>query len=144
MNIQKNIRQSGFTLIELMITVAIIGILLSVALPSYQNYVMKTRRAVAASCLVEHAQFMERFRTTNLTFTGANLASFSSPCLADSQASYTFAFATGEPTGTTFAIEATPVVTGPQNSDTVCATLRIRQTGAKEITGTGSATTCWR
>ena len=91
MNLQKNIHQSGFTLIELMITVAIIGILLSVALPSYQNYVMKTRRAVAASCLVEHAQFMERFRTTNLTFTGANLASFSSPCLADSQASYTFA-----------------------------------------------------
>lgn len=127
-----------------MITVAIIGILLGVALPSYQSHVMKTRRAAAAACLVEHAQFMERFRTTNLTFTGANLASFTSPCLADSQASYTFAFATGEPTATTFAIEAIPVVTGPQNSDTVCATLRIRQTGAKEITGTGSATNCWR
>lgn len=144
MNIQVKANQSGFTLIELMITVAIIGILLGVALPSYQSHVMKTRRAVAASCLVEHAQFMERFRTTNLTFSGANLASFSSPCLTDSQASYTYAFAIGEPTTTTFAIEATPVATGPQNSDTACATLRIRQTGAKEITGTGSATSCWR
>ncbi|MDT8991409.1 type IV pilin protein [Curvibacter sp. APW13] len=136
--------QAGFTLIELMITVAIIGILLSVALPSYQSHVMKTRRSVAASCLLEHSQYMERFRTTNLTFTGADLANFTSPCLADSQASYTYAFAAGEPTGTTFAIEATPVAGSAQAGDTACATLRIRQSGAKEISGTGSAATCWR
>lgn len=55
----------GFTLIELMITVAIIGILASIAYPSYQDYVRRGNRAEAKAALMEDAQFMERFFTVN-------------------------------------------------------------------------------
>ncbi|MGH8476917.1 MAG: type IV pilin protein [Methylococcales bacterium] len=58
-------KQSGFTLIELMITVAVIGILAVVAYPSYQNQVRASRRAEAESDLLQLANFMERFFTEN-------------------------------------------------------------------------------
>ena len=58
----------GFTLIEVMITVAIIAVLTAIAYPSYESHVTKTRRAAAAGCLLERAQFMERFYTTNLSY----------------------------------------------------------------------------
>ena len=55
----------GFTLIELMVAVVIIGIVVAVALPSYQNHVRQSNRAVAKAILLENAQFMERFYTVN-------------------------------------------------------------------------------
>ena len=61
-------RHTGFTLIEVMIVVAVIGILAAIAYPSYQESVTKTRRSAAQGCLVEMAQFMERFYTTNMRY----------------------------------------------------------------------------
>lgn len=60
--------QKGFTLIELMITVAIIGILASVAYPSYREYVNKSRRAEAKTTLIAAQQWMERFYTENFRY----------------------------------------------------------------------------
>ena len=68
--------QKGFTLIELMITVAIIGILASVAYPSYREYVNKSRRVQAKTTLVAAQQWMERFYTENFRYdkNSANVA----------------------------------------------------------------------
>src|SRR3546814_11828061 len=59
---------SGFTLLELMITVAVVAILATIAYASYQDQIIKSRRAAGATCLQERAQFLARFYTTNLSY----------------------------------------------------------------------------
>lgn len=60
----------GFTLIEIMIVIAIIGIVLTISIPSYNEYVKKDRRAEVVSLLSEQAQSLERFYTKNNVYTG--------------------------------------------------------------------------
>ena len=62
-------RMKGFTLIELMIVIAIIGFLSAIALPSYQNYVTQARRGEAVSLLLEMMQQQERFFIEQFTYT---------------------------------------------------------------------------
>ncbi len=136
----------GFTLIELMIVVAIVAILAAVAYPSYLTHVQKTRRATATACLTELAQWMERNYTTCLRYdrTGAgcaaNLDSAALPalsCRADLGVTYAFSF-TATPTTSAYTLQAVPG--GAQASDTRCGTLTLTQTGAR---GAASATGCW-
>lgn len=130
----------GFTLIELMITVAVIGILAAVALPSYQRYIMETRRAAGAGCVMEIAQFMERYYTTNMTYVDAAVPD--SACV--NELSDFYDFSVGDLTATTYTVEAAPK--GAQASD-ACTTLTINQAGTK---GAKSSTTwadikqCWQ
>ncbi|WP_405122847.1 type IV pilin protein [Pseudomonas sp. M20] len=60
----------GFTLIEIMIVIAIIGIVITIAAPSYTEYLKKGRRAEVVSLLSEQAQSLERFYTKNNVYTG--------------------------------------------------------------------------
>ena len=128
-------RQSGFTLIELVIAIAIVGILTAIAVPSYTSFIIKSNRKVAAACLLEQSQFAERYYTTNLTYVG--MGAPGGGCVADLGGRYTF----GAPTGVTASAYAyTATAVGPQLADTSCLNLGINQTGAKTVSGTYSAT----
>lgn len=136
--------QLGFTLIELMIVVAIIAILAAIAYPSYVQHVVKTRRAAAEACLLETAQFMERYYTTKLTYVGAALPAQN--CASDLTAHYAFAIkgAPAAPTARTYSVQASPATGSQQdNKDTKCKVLGLDQTGTKSITGTGTVGDCW-
>lgn len=126
--------QRGFTLIELMVVVAIVAILAAVAFPSYNNHVMKSRRAAAATCLMTQAQFMERYYTTNLTYVNApNPAQ-----CGDIAAFYSIGFVAA-PTARNYTLRAVPQAAQAQR-DTKCGTLTLTATGQR---GAASTTGCW-
>lgn len=131
-------RVAGFTLIELMITVAVVAILATVALPAYQESVRKSRRAQAKADLVELAHNLERYHTVQNTYAASTLAFAQSP--REGTAHYTLSF-NEDPTGSTFDIQAIPVEGGSQAKDK-CGTLTLDQAGRKTPTEK-TVSGCW-
>lgn len=135
-------KNRGFTLIELMVTVAIVGILAAIAYPSYQNYILKSNRAAATGCLLEYAQFMERTFTQNMAY---NPSGFSLPalqCSQDLSSRYAFSMAANSLSNRTYTLVAVPTA---RQSDG-CGSLTYNhagQKGAKGVTTAAAVQECW-
>lgn len=100
----------GFTLIELMITVAIMAILAAIAYPSYIDSVRKARKADAQAQMMELASFMERFYTENNRYNQQNDASNTAVALPAGISSDYYAYSlTPTPTQVSYAIRAVPI-----------------------------------
>ena len=130
-------KKLGFTLIELMITVAIVGILASIAYPTYQDSVMKSRRVDAQGALLVYANTMERYFTVNNTYVDAPTNSGTTY--------YDITISTNPAvTASTYTLNATPK--GVQLNDK-CGTLTLTHTGFKcpsdNSTCASNTTGCW-
>ncbi|MDT3718953.1 type IV pilin protein [Pseudomonas oryzihabitans] len=137
----------GFTLIEIMVVVAIVGILAAIAYPSYSEYVRRGNRADAQASLMELAQFMERNYTRTGRYT-QDAAGNTAPVLPfltspkdGNRAIYDLSLATV--TTTTYTLQATPRAGGAMAGDR-CGNLTINNTGLRGQTGTANNADCWR
>ncbi len=141
----------GFTLIELMIAIAVIGLLSALAYPSYEAHVLRTHRAVAAACLQELVLQMERRYTTAMAYDQPATLPVATCALAAANR-YTFGFgpapgaaagALPGPTATAYLLQAVPQ--GPQAQDTGCGTLGLDHQGTRTRSGNApDVQSCWR
>jgi len=142
-------RVAGFTLIELMIVLAIIVILAMVALPSYREHVLKSNRTLAEGVLLEVAGRQEQFFVNNnqyatlLTQLGYSAATVGLNQERETGAAGSGIYNISFSSASTTAFTAQALPTGGQTDDAKCATLSLTNLGVKGATGTGSTADCW-
>ena len=122
---------SGFTLIELMIVVALIAVLAAIVLPSYQDSVRKARRTDARGALTTVAQLLERFNTEKNTYVGATLGTATTDLYKAGSDNGYYTLSLSNLAAGTFTITATPV--GGQANDG-CGTYTLDQAGTRGST----------
>lgn len=131
-------KKDGFTLMELLITLAILGIIAGIAYPSYQGIMIKTRRADAQSELLKAQIEQSSYRIIHPTF----ISNAISAGLPANSAYYTFSIESAS--GTTYSLKATAKMTGGQQHDhSICTTLYIDQNNTKTSDGSTDNSDCW-
>lgn len=128
-------RQAGFTLIEVLIVVAVVAILSAIALPNYSEYVRRTHRSNAKSALMQASQWMERAATAQGAYPLTNAVP--AGVLVVQGERYII---TAESDGTTYTLTATPQ--GGQQAD-ACGTLTVNQSGTRARSGAAPLAECW-
>jgi type IV pilus assembly protein PilE len=142
---------AGFTLIELMIVASIVGLLLLIGLPSYQDSVLKSNRAAARGVLLDVASRQEQFFINNKQYTDdlTDLGYGADPFFVNDQADRSTTNGGGSIfqidlallTTTTYTLTATAI--SRQTRDGKCATFTLTGAGLKGNTGSGSVSDCW-
>jgi len=107
--------ERGVTLIEVMVVVAIVGLLAAIAIPAYDNYITRSRRSDAFTALSTVRAAQEMYRAENGYYIGISLLPGCSSTMAGSN--YTITVTTGAAPATTFTAQATPTTTGHQSKD---------------------------
>jgi type IV pilus assembly protein PilE len=137
-------RNKGFTLIELMIVVAVIGILAAIAYPSYTEQINKGRRASAKAVLLDAQAYMERIYSENYSYyadtagTQINTGTYfqsnftKAPRPGEGNASYDIVLQTLATTPNQYTVTAVPIAAGPMTNDK-CGTFTVNRTGRKGV-----------
>lgn len=127
-------KHTGFSLMELLITITIIGILAAIAYPAYTDYLNRTRRSDARVALMNLATYLEHYYTENNSYTGATVAGLG---LSSTSPEGFYTITISAIAATSYTLTATP--TGAQAGDTTCPTLTLTNTNVK-----GPSTACWQ
>ncbi len=131
---QQNTTQQGFSLTELMIVVAIIGVLAAIGLPAYQNYARQAKRADAHNALTTMSNLQERYFTENNRYTANPTDLGYASNTPDSNEGYWQLSITAAAAATGYTISAAPA---NGHSDADCTAITLNALGAK------APTTCW-
>lgn len=132
-------QKKAFSLIELLVTLAIVAILATIAIPAYSSHLIKAKRRHAETALMHLAIRLEQFHSLEGTYQHANGKTLQIAELEDSD--YVLSIQTQ--TEHDFLITATPL-SQTARKDTQCGTLSLNAAGHRMISGTGSVKTCWQ
>lgn len=130
---------NGFNLLEVLITLGIIGILTSLCFPLYSHHLIEERRLEAKITLEKLATALESYYLSHNTYQGATLENLGFSTFI---AKNNYQLAITNITNNTFSLTATPLANQAQQ-DTQCATLIFNAIGGKNITGNGLISDCW-
>jgi len=140
---EQNLSSSnGFTLLELIIVVTIIGLIVTIAYPVYTNHMTTARRAEGKTALLDLQVLMEQYFSTHNSYATATIATdpITDVLSTANTAHDWYRLQITNQTATTYTLTATP---NDEQTDALCGTLSVDQLGNKANTGTGTIQQCW-